>query len=91
MKITGNEPVSPVIYEQDNGYGVKMIQFEGSGMTIRQQFAAMAMQGCIASTSQLIEWTKPEEISEKALLYADALIKSLNETPNPNEHNNKTE
>ncbi len=84
MKITGNEPVNPIVFEQDNGYGVRMMHFESSGITLRQYFAAKAMEGCIASTSSLEQWAKKEEIAAKAVEYADALIKKLNETRNPN-------
>lgn len=84
MKITGNESVNPIVFEQDNGYGVRMMHFESSGITLRQHFAAKAMQGCIASSSGLIQWPNKDEIAAKAVEYADALIKKLNETKNPN-------
>lgn len=81
MKITGNEPAdaftAPALWNQ--------FDYINTGLTIRQHFAAMALQGCIASCAGMTEWIPKEEISKRALEYADALIKQINETPNPNE------
>lgn len=59
--ITGNEPAFPV-------EGI------GGGLTIRQQFAAMAMQAGITADPD----RKPEYIANDAVLYSDALIAELN-------------
>ncbi len=95
MKITGNEPIFPFWKQNEVGYGDAVIMRDrdgnqtineyNSGLTIRQYFASKAMQGCIASSSEMSAWPKKEEVAEQARRYADALIKELNETPNPNE------
>jgi len=84
MKITGNESVSRVIDKEDNGYGVMLTYIESKGLTIRQHFAAMAMQGFLASCEGD---SVPDRavVARHSIRYADALIKELNETPNPNE------
>lgn len=80
--ITGNEPAYPTI-EQDNVNG-NLIWNTVAGLTIRQHFAAMAMQGLVAN-SEHRKWYKkesylmPYEIyAEQAVDLADALIKELN-------------
>lgn len=52
---------------------------EHSGLTKREYFAAMAMQGYLASWSAIDGVAKPEFVAEKSVEFADALIKQLNE------------
>jgi len=80
MKITGNESVSRVIDKEDNGYGVMLTHIDSNGLTIRQYFAVKAMAGLLSDSGIQLN-----EISSIAVQQADALIKELNETPNPNE------
>lgn len=90
MKITGNEPANPIV----NSEGVissigfidsSQLRFKDArGLTIRQHFAAIAMQGYIASfTGDNIG--KSDDVAKRSVEYADALISRLNEKPNPNE------
>ena len=89
MKITGNEPATPttikveMITEQaiENMEGrtrweklPEMVDVNYSGLSIRQHFAALAMQAGITADPD----RKPEYIANDAVLYADALIAELN-------------
>lgn len=76
VKITGEENAT--------GYGCTT--YEVHGVTIRQEFAMVAMQGLLSNVyiisahgSENAKW-----IAEHAVYQADSLIKALNETPNPN-------
>ena len=75
--ITGNEPVTPLQYLNDN------TTYDSYGLTIRQHFAAMAMQGILSSLDNdtpIIGGL----LAEYAVKCADALIAELNKTT-PNE------
>jgi len=85
--ITGNEPAMPCAIEFDKkddfGQWNKSIK-TNLGLTIRQQFAAMAMQGILSAcnmdaalTTQFIKLT-----AEESVAMADALIFELNK-PQP--------
>lgn len=63
--ITGNEPALP-----HGAWG----QQTGTGLTIRQHFAAMAMQGLMACTAV----GKAKEFAKSSIEMADALIIELN-------------
>jgi len=67
MKITGNEPARP--YTDGS-------TFAHDGLTIRQQFAMAAMQGLAGRNVNY----SSNEIANKAISYADALINELNRT-----------
>lgn len=72
--ITGNEPIMG--YQDDAAGEIK------GGLTIRQYFAGLAMQGYIASNPKA-EDGSPEHIfvtAKKAVIAADALINELNVT-----------
>ena len=75
--ITGNEPITAL---QDGGYPSNKSVIENDtciGLTIRQHFAAMAMQG-------FVQHDKAEtftSIAEGAVKMADALINELNKKP----------
>lgn len=66
----GNEPAFPV---NDNG----LIKY---GLTKREYFAGLAMQGYIAAHAHPQALNPPEEekAATHAVLYADALIAELN-------------
>ncbi len=66
--ITGYEPAMPI-------HPNSTIEL-ASGLTIRQHFAAMFMQGCLASGFQ----TSMDMHAESAVEAADALIHELNRT-----------
>ncbi len=62
-----NDYISPIEIVGEHFYG---------GLTKREYFAAMAMQGLIANG-----WTSPDHVDEqskRAVLSADALINELN-------------
>lgn len=73
--LTGNEPSMP-IFLQD---GLTNNSHVDLGLTIRQHFAVMAMQG-MCTNSILPHWSG-EMIAEYAVKYADALITELNKQP----------
>ena len=53
----------------------------GTGLTKREHFAALAMQGLLANSR--IDWqlTRPDQLGKEAVIQADALITALNEEP----------
>lgn len=86
-KITGNEPINSL------GQGADGTQFRYKdikddniliGLTIRQHFAATAMQGMLANSidcQQGVEpwWhMHPKTVAAEAVSYADCLIAELN-------------
>lgn len=76
--ITGNDPVNPIISEettsQYSNYPDTVIRTINNGITIRQHFAAMAMQGLLAKAAS----GHIDDFAEVAVSAADALIKELN-------------
>jgi hypothetical protein len=85
--ITGNEPAMPAKGERyDEMLGDIPAYY--TGLTIRQQFAAMAMQGILANEElrmKLIadsrlekEWDLTFCVAKEAVIQADALITELN-------------
>lgn len=86
-KITGNEPINPAILrrtgeesfrlasEKDRREGIYLSS--NMGITLRQHYAGLAMQGLLASygTHDVTEYS---EIASDAILAADALIEQLN-------------
>jgi len=52
------------------------------GLTKRELFAAMALQGCCANG--IIQHYDPEQVAKYSVDYADALITALNSQP-PNQ------
>ena len=71
--ITGNETAYPVV-EIEEGVGVAAS--DERGLTIRQHFAAMAMQAIISKHGIIANNQRTVAIS--AVVYADALINELN-------------
>ena len=77
MKMTGNEPAYPTM--DNNGLN------RFSGLTIRQQFAMVAMNGMLAHSTRYRprqgasnNWH--EAMAEEAVQLADALIAELNKS-----------
>lgn len=65
--ITGNEPTTS--------------SFPNYGLTIRQHFAAMAMQGMVSNPEiQKLTSLNLEGVAIESVAYANALIKELNKT-----------
>lgn len=78
--INGNTPAFPRRFHQqrlDNG---AIFTDDGAlGLSKRELFAAMAMQGMISNPD--IDILKPSEYASDALLYADALVAALANPP----------
>lgn len=81
--ITGNEPAQARTGWMPTRADIKDMQqthleavatLPTKGLTIRQHFAAMAMQGCLASGFE----TTMEQHAKSAVEAADALIAALN-------------
>lgn len=72
-KLTGNEPAFPVLAFDKSGEESYV-----RGITIRQHYAGLFMQGLIASWGQH-DVTDFGDLANDAVLAADALINELNE------------
>lgn len=70
--ITGDEPSMPIWFEGNLGQ-----MNSTGGLSIRQHFAAMAMQGFISSIKEGYQ-TMHRDAAEQAVEFADALIAELN-------------
>ena len=79
MKITGNEPANTVVTKEKDNYGGEYDHLN-TGLTIRQYFAAMAMQSMI----KLDGGFDFNSIARTSIAMADELIRQLNEKLNPN-------
>lgn len=81
-KITGNEPAMPVEMDYEEGgaksHRVSNSTWKETGLTIRQHFAAMAMQGFISSIKEGYQ-SMHRDAAEQAVEFADALIAHLNQ------------
>lgn len=77
--INGNEQIQPVVKPgftySDGSYEETTVQ---DGLTIRQQFAAMAMQGMLSANYGDFNNDHNQRIAELAVIQADALIAELN-------------
>lgn len=90
-KFTGDEPAMPFLKHNEDGYGQSIVlsSSDGSkqflnyetGLTIRQQFAAMAMQGLMAVNNKGEQgWDEGVISAAKiSVQMADALITALNQ------------
>ena len=70
-----NAFVSPSTHQNSDGTHDFNIN---KGLTKREYFAAVAMQGFLADTSGTL--LNPEFVAKHSVAYADALINALNET-----------
>ena len=85
MKIKGNEPINPFLKWNEAGYGdaITIYDNEGgkqilpyeSGITIRQYYAGLAMQGILEAGSFM-----NEQVAKLAVQQADNLIEELNKS-----------
>lgn len=73
--MNGNEPAMPVPEVGENGCYTNVVN---KGLTKRELFAAMAMQGMLADPESS---TNPNTVACLAIDCADCLIKQLSEPP----------
>jgi len=69
MKILPNDPAFPFVETKDSS--------AAPGLSIRAQFAAMAMQGFLANPNHL-NWGNRSELLKVSVEMADRLIEELN-------------
>lgn len=82
MKTEGNEPINPSKHTEIRRFGHPMasqvmseaIEVETHGLTKREYFAAMAMQGLLSNDS-----LQPDHLAKLSVAQADALIYALNQ------------
>jgi hypothetical protein len=74
----GAEPMAPVLEKTEVSVAVDGVQtvifYHAPGVTKREYFAAMAMQGAVANNGVNASF---EGIASEAVKYADALLKEL--------------
>ena len=80
----GDKPINPIVQEENIGQGGKILMCTEYGLTKREYFAGLAMQGLLANcnggmTSGGSRTFSPNGISELAILHADELLKQLEE------------
>jgi hypothetical protein len=84
MKLDPNAPLYPVAGMPDPDDEPRDASSRylppSRGITIRQHFAGLAMQGALASDPA---WTNHHDLANHAVDCADALIARLNDTPPP--------
>ena len=71
-----NEPAFPFIYHDREG-DERVI----SGITVREYFAAMSLQGMYSNNGLVDQWNCEGEMAKNAVRAADALIEALNKQP----------
>lgn len=77
--ITGNEPAMPNVAFDKEGIFTHAESEGHYGLTIRQHFAAIAMQGVLASCDiDNNPFISPVDCATQSVKYADALIAELN-------------
>jgi hypothetical protein len=74
IKDTGGTAFPTVNYVQNAGVGASVMELRG-GMTLRDYFAAEAMQGFISNTD-LVHMYNPENMAKWAYERADAMLKA---------------
>ena len=76
MKITGNEPINPTIWDERYNPEFKR---DNDGLTIRQHFASKAMQAILSTVkTEDLKFSFESIIPTLAVKYADMLIEELN-------------
>lgn len=80
-----NDPINTAVEHTDGSTMTMRLSCTEIGLTKREYFAAMAMQGLLASFTQksaIGAWNnETKETAEASVNFADALINALNETP----------
>lgn len=74
-----NDPSSPIQPIFDRYGDISNERFPFVGLTKREYFAAMAMQGILASRN---DYATPEDVAKYSVSMADALIERLNKDQN---------
>lgn len=85
MTTLGDKPAYPTTtverVEIFHGEGAEAVDVHHPGMTIRQHYAGLAMQGIIAGgygdTTPHCSMEAPGEVAHFAVMYADALLAEL--------------
>ena len=77
-----DKPINPIVQEENIGQGGKILMCTEYGLTKREHYAGLAMQGLLANcnggmTSGGSYTFSPNGISELAILHADELLKQL--------------
>lgn len=84
MKINANDPINRIDYNYHDEYGRLHREKDNIGLTKREYFAAMAMQGLLAGNYKEIASNvgipAKTKVLQYAIQYADALITELNTT-----------
>lgn len=70
-----NDPINSVVQTSISPYGGERMECTDGGLTKREYFAAMAMQGIVADPNGYI---MAADIAKGAVEIADALIEQLN-------------
>lgn len=79
MKTNPNDPATASkVYEESGNDILGEVPVFKSGLTKREHFAALALQGIIAAQTPGIKM----QIATDAVIYADELIMALNRTTN---------
>jgi hypothetical protein len=76
MKTNGNDPANPTIGWELTSHGDPVSITDQYGLTKREYFAAIAMQGLLADTKDILY--PIIQVAKDAVNYADALIEELN-------------
>ncbi|WP_407498834.1 hypothetical protein [Elizabethkingia anophelis] len=76
-----DKPISPIIAEirnekQFTEFNIPHSQIHLPGLSKREYFAGLAMQGILASDNSGA-WLKPQDVAGKSIQYADELLKQL--------------
>ena len=77
-----DKPINPIVQEENIGQGGKILMCTEYGLTKREHYAGLAMQGLLANcnggmTSGGSRTFSPNEISKLAVIHADELLKQL--------------
>jgi hypothetical protein len=79
-----NEPAFPAM-DMNTYQGVDRLELRFEGLTKREYIAAQALKGLLSQQST-ISYANPEKIVSDALIYADTLIRQLNENRDDTGH-----
>ena len=78
-----DKPINPIVQEENIGQGGKILMCTEYGLTKREHYAGLAMQGLISSFTEKAAiggWgTEMKETIKCAIDYADELLKQLEE------------
>lgn len=67
-------PAMPTIYADMAANGQREIYCDQTGLTKREMFAAMALQGLCSHSG---DYQLPQHLAQDAVMYADALLAEL--------------